>query len=90
MKIRKRLLLKDPKVDVNKATHTYSMTPLYIASLKNYADIVQELLEQPEIDVMLPTKPNGEWSFSVAINKNHKEVADLIKKRIENEYIIFH
>ena len=77
-----RLLLEDPKVDVNKATPTYNMTPLYIASLKNYADIVEELLKQPEIDMSKSTK-DRESPLYVAIKKNHAEVKDLLYKHLK-------
>tara|TARA_Y100000816_G_C26085482_1_gene572713 strand:- start:726 stop:1019 length:294 start_codon:yes stop_codon:yes gene_type:complete len=67
-----RLLLENPKLDVNKATPTYNMTPLYIASLKNYPDIVQKLLTHPEIDMDKSTCPaptDRESPLYVAIKK---------------------
>ena len=77
-----KILLENPEVDVNKATPIYSMTPLYIASLKNYADVVEELLTHPEIDVSKSTK-DRESPLYVAIKKNHAEVKKLLYKYIE-------
>ena len=46
-----QVLLKDPNIDVNLATHRYSWTALIYASVRNYADIFALLLKHPNINV---------------------------------------
>ena len=60
-------------------------TPLYLASWKGHYMAVQELLEDPTLDTSLGINIGGGTAFSIASEKGHDRVLQLLVTHINNK-----
>ncbi len=73
-----RTALTDDFENLNTAYAQNGNTPLHVAALNGYTDIVRLLLEQPGIDIGL-TNNNGKTALDLARERDFIEIAQLIE-----------
>ncbi len=74
-----RTALQDHPEQLNTAYAQNGNTPLHVAALNGYTEIVRLLLEQPGIDTAR-TNNEGKTALDLAREKGHTEVAQLLEK----------
>jgi len=73
-----KILLQDPRIDVNKSAHE-GFTPFYLACSHGHSEIVKLLLNDERTDVNRTTKQDAS-PFYIACQEGHLEVVKLLLK----------